>query len=212
MGTTESDVDQARANLQKSLADPVLRAKVDKEILEQQEHFDNLELHLGYVYGSKVFPPDASDYTPKAVAGARLPHVWITPSKDLLPTFPHAVDLGFVKELSDQDRSARQYSSLDLCEFGAFTFIVNGKASQVVDEAVQRLTKAGVPVNVRALSKDFEVVNTEGSAEWSASLGLNAGGAVLVRPDQHIVALVDSHTTTDALVRLWADHLDIGEV
>ena len=44
MGTTGSDVDQARANMLQSLQDPEKRAHIDEEIKDQQEHFDNVSM------------------------------------------------------------------------------------------------------------------------------------------------------------------------
>ena len=42
MGTTHSDVDQARLNLIQSLQDPKQRSSIDRGIEEQREHFDNV--------------------------------------------------------------------------------------------------------------------------------------------------------------------------
>ncbi|KAI5194262.1 hypothetical protein E4T38_09628 [Aureobasidium subglaciale] len=92
-GATDPDVNRARQNLSESLRSAEQRTSIDKGIQEQQEHFDNLELHIGYVYGSKRVPPHASNYAPKFVPGARLPHVWVEPSDAFRRFLPSPVDL-----------------------------------------------------------------------------------------------------------------------
>lgn len=46
MGTTHPDIEEARRNLVLSLQDPKQRAHIDREIQEQQEHFDNVSFVL----------------------------------------------------------------------------------------------------------------------------------------------------------------------
>ncbi|CAK7207028.1 hypothetical protein SEUCBS139899_009836 [Sporothrix eucalyptigena] len=58
------DVDEARANLHRSIHDAAKQEMIAREVAGQQEHFDNLELHIGYVYGDKSTPPHASHFTP----------------------------------------------------------------------------------------------------------------------------------------------------
>ncbi len=60
------------------LADPETRARLDAAVEFQRDHFDSLRLQLGYAYGDalnadSVLP--VSRFVPKAVVGARLPHV-----------------------------------------------------------------------------------------------------------------------------------------
>ncbi|CAK7237887.1 hypothetical protein SEUCBS140593_010181 [Sporothrix eucalyptigena] len=89
------DVDEARANLHRSIHDAAKQEMIAREVAGQQEHFDNLELHIGYVYGDKSTPPHASHFTPKCVPGARLPHAWITPLRS--DVFEAIFDLGPVQ-------------------------------------------------------------------------------------------------------------------
>ena len=42
----------ARDNLYRTIRNPANQEEIQKQIEEQREHFDNLELHIGYVYGS----------------------------------------------------------------------------------------------------------------------------------------------------------------
>lgn len=87
------------------LADPIARARVDAAIAQQKDHFDSLRLQLGFAYGGTLDTDDtlpAGEFVPKAVAGARLPHVVlddghsildrVSPYRFTLLTGPHHVD------------------------------------------------------------------------------------------------------------------------
>lgn len=67
------------------LADPAARAEIDAAVAFQAEHFDSLGLQLGYVYGE---PADeaasVSAYVPRAVPGARLPHLVLADGRSTL--------------------------------------------------------------------------------------------------------------------------------
>ncbi|KAL4867963.1 hypothetical protein BDV12DRAFT_197680 [Aspergillus spectabilis] len=77
LGTTEPDVKTARQNLHRNIGDPETTIKINEGIEEQREHFDNLALHIGYIYGSTQIPNNASVFHPVCAPGARLPHAWI---------------------------------------------------------------------------------------------------------------------------------------
>lgn len=166
-----------------------------------------LELHIGYVYDTIDAPTDPSAYTPKYIPGARLPHQWIRPLPEGIGLSVSPVDLSHVHELSQEQRSARQYSTLDLCRFDTFTFITNSSQAQV-----QRATEVGhllsvkspitnpVPLQVIVLDVDFEFVFPDRAKEWFVAFNLGAGGGVIVRPDQHIQSIVDNQTTAQQIV------------
>ncbi|KIW23324.1 uncharacterized protein PV07_11532 [Cladophialophora immunda] len=161
------DLVTARRNLYANIKDPQKMKVIDQGVEEQREHFDNLELHIGYVYGSKEIPPHASKYTPKFEVGARLPHAWIRlPHSTLKP-----VDVSYVDEFSPADLESHRYSTLDLCDLDKFTL-------------VGRLDVPGV--KTCRLGRDFEVIGEAGQ-KWLAAAGLDVGGGLLVRPDQHIL-------------------------
>ena len=63
-----------------------VRERAREAIKAQVSHFDRLGLDIGYVYAAGALVPGASapipddpvrDYVPSAVAGARLPHLWL---------------------------------------------------------------------------------------------------------------------------------------
>ncbi|RMJ23968.1 FAD binding domain-containing protein [Aspergillus sp. HF37] len=209
------DVDQARRNMMAALADPVQRAKVDEGIQGQREHFDNLELHIGYVYGARKRPPHASHYSPKCVPGARLPHAWISFSTGpcvvrqarrhaSVPSKP--VDVSYVRELDEGQIRARQWSTLDMCGLSSWTLILGacGSDSQR-DSGISRFQEycesLHLGLNVWRLGTDFEVV----SQPWLA-VELAQGG-FLVRPDQHILMRVTEDKTAGEMVAALNRHL-----
>ncbi|KAK5051904.1 hypothetical protein LTR84_002707 [Exophiala bonariae] len=181
------DVAQARKNLYTSLNDPMKTKLIDEGIEGQREHFDNLELHIGYVYGSRTIPPHASHYEPKFTVGARLPHTWIAVKEsDLQP-----VDVSYVTELSPEDVQRRTYSVLDLCAPNRFTLIGD-------------LEVPGVKT-VR-LGQGFDVVRPEGDS-WLSQSGISEGGGFLVRPDQHILMVLTADTTSQDVQKAIKEHL-----
>ena len=166
-----------------------------------------LELHIGYVYGSTSIPPHASRYVPQFVPGARLPHVWIEPSPSLARSLPPAVDLRYVSEMKEDDRKQRRYSVLDLCSCRAFT-LISPKGTSFIENtatAVDLLGEPQVPVNALTYDEDFSI--TVGKDDWLQATGLRSGGAVLVRPDQHILALVQAETDAVGIANMLTTHL-----
>ena len=149
-----------------------------------------LELHIGYVYGSDEIPPHASKYTPKFRVGARLPHAWIRLRQSSL----RPVDVSYVDEFSAEDIECRKYSTLDLCDIDKFTLI----------------GKLEVPnVKTCRLGEDFEVVEGDTGREWIKGAGLNDGGGLLVRPDQHILMVLKAETKAEEVEACLQQYLGI---
>lgn len=169
-----------------------------------------LELHIGYVYGDTDLPPNASDYIPKYCIGARLPHAWITTKRPEAVEHLPPVNLAYVKELSETDVRARQYSTLDLCAGTAFSFILHSKdaaAWQPLIEQIRSLFNGTGPLlNIRWLEDDFDVMPSPRSDAWVESAGLNAGGGLLVRPDQHILLPLRGDTTSTEILEAFSAH------
>jgi 2,4-dichlorophenol 6-monooxygenase len=57
-------------------ANESLRKEIQDAIKDQKEHFDSLNMVLGYVYGQDN-TDGRTDYQKEAVSGARLPHEWV---------------------------------------------------------------------------------------------------------------------------------------
>lgn len=155
-------------------------------------------------------PRNASDFTPKFVTGARLPHAWITFEDGKTPRGIGPVDVSYVKELSEKEILARRYSTLDLCYFDTFTLIVASRDvwTTCYNEVVKRMVPRNIKVQLWAVDLDFSFVDSQQRELWHRN-GLTGGDAFLVRPDQHILAPVSIGATSDSMADLINLHLGI---
>jgi 2,4-dichlorophenol 6-monooxygenase len=141
------------------MQDPKSKLDIENAIRENADHFDSLDLQIGYIYGQPRPAKTVRDFTPQYVPGARLPHAWVQCYNKTI-------------------------STLDLVRghnFVLFTTpgFVGGKTVQV----------GMFTLDVIQPGEDF----LDRDGEWSRLMGLdNTQAAVLVRPDQHIVARVKS--------------------
>ncbi|PLB53731.1 3-propionate hydroxylase [Aspergillus steynii IBT 23096] len=215
LGTTDADTSVARQNLYRNIEDPETIQQINQGIEGQREHFDNLGLHIGYVYGDRRIPENASIYRAACVPGARLPHAWIRllrPEKMPLPP----IDSSYVAELSVDEVQARQFSTLDLCPFDGFTVWVNQKTSAYWHQAIEE--KQQLPTGIRDRLRiqtvvhgvDFEVQAGESGEKWVQLMGLE-DQAIVVRPDQHILGCVRYPGGSEQLWRLLRAHLGWDE-
>ncbi|KAH8733472.1 FAD binding domain-containing protein [Ilyonectria robusta] len=205
------DVEKARENLHKSIHDPAKQDMIAREVEGQREHFDNLEIHIGYVYGNKETPPNASNFTPKFVPGARIPHAWIKPIDASITDETPALDVSYVKEFTAGEIAARQYSTLDLCGMDALTLIASTAEpwTQKVDELQASLATRNIKVQLWVAGVDFEFTGAEQKALFEKDGGFATGGALLVRPDQHLLQCPNTETTTEELQSLVLEHLGL---
>ncbi|KAI8670217.1 hypothetical protein NCS55_00766800 [Fusarium keratoplasticum] len=203
------DVEEARRNLHKSIHDPDKQDMIAREVEGQREHFDNLGLHIGYVYGDKETPPHASKFSPKFTPGARLPHAWIKPRLGAASFKAPPLDVSYVKEFHQAGINARQFSTLDLVEFDSFTLIVSSHDTWAPRFAqLHKLTQSpGINMRLRSVDKDFDFVFEEQRTMFSDGSGISHGRGLLVRPDQHLLACVDEKTTAEDLASLILAHL-----
>ena len=140
------------------------RDRLRSAIENQAEHFDMLGLQLGFCYEAGALVPDGS---------AR--PVVANPVREYVPTgrpgarLPHAWTV----------RDGVRVSTLDLLAPGRFT-LIHGPAGA---RWAQAATSLGSPA-IDALAIGREIADTDGA--WTRLLGLEADGALLVRPDQHI--------------------------
>lgn len=94
------DINEARQNLLKAINDPAKMEEVKIGVEEQREHFDNLNLHIGYVYGDTHIPSHASHFRPSFRLGVRLPHAWLQGSSPTTVPQLKPVNLKYVKALT----------------------------------------------------------------------------------------------------------------
>ncbi len=157
-----TDAEPTSARLAESLRDPERRPVIAAAIEQQAEHFDMLGLQLGYVYAQGALVPEGPPPPPGS-------------SREYVPTahpgarLPHA--------WLDADGGPR--SSLDLISFGGFTLISFGAHERWAEaiESISTAPIAQVRVGIDARPRDDT---------WRTTCGVEATGALLVRPDQHV--------------------------
>jgi hypothetical protein len=210
LGTTDPDVDIARQNLYQKIHDEKAIVNINKGIEDQREHFDNLGLHIGYVYGDNRIPENASVYEPVCVPGARLPHAWIKlsdPEKLQLP----AIDSSYFGA-SPQKVAEMTYSTLDLCRFDSFTILVDESFFSEFKPAIQKALQQVADITASSLSLQVVVMGLDfvlqhGQEKWDDVVPVKQGKAVLVRPDQHILAVLDRKDSAAFIVEALKSHL-----
>jgi len=145
------------------------RAAVAKALKEQVKHLDSVGQDLGFSYASGAIigddthasTVDSQIYVPNARPGARAPHIWL---RQIAP-------------------GCRVISTLDLFE-REFILLTGPKDGEWWPAARQVSGELGIPLSTFAIGcgGDFESENDD----WGHLYGLDAGGAVLVRPDGHV--------------------------
>lgn len=161
MGTEQ---DPSRARMKAALADPTQRSEVVAAIQAQAEHFDMLGLQLGYRYEDGAIVPDGSE-----------PPTVLNSVREYVPTampgarLPHAW----------MERDGVRCSTLDAIEPGTFTLFTSHPSVEW-ESAASEISE--VPITVISVGRDMH--DLEGF--WANVSELAPGGALLVRPDQHV--------------------------
>ncbi|KAI1617349.1 3-propionate hydroxylase [Exophiala viscosa] len=210
LGATTDDVGEARSELLRVINDPTQADVIAAHVEDQREHFDNLELHIGYVYNDTAIPKHASHFTPKYVAGARLAHAWIHPLATNVCQGLHATDVSYIEELSVEEVQRKRFSTLDLCSKSAFTLITS--KDNVWHHRYDQLSGAchpSLPLNLVVEGQDFEFIDVAAQTKWCHGFGLHKDGAVLVRPDQHCLAVLRADDNVECVVDILHDFLGI---
>ncbi|MGW0497293.1 FAD-dependent monooxygenase [Streptomyces sp. NPDC003007] len=144
-----------------------LRARAEVAIGTQTWEFQAHDVEIGFTYEGGAVVDDGSDpiarddmgraYQPSTRPGHRLPHAWL-------------------------QRGSERISTHDLATPGALVLITD-TAGAVWAEAVAAVKdKLGVEIGVISVGESV----TDPDGVWAEVSGLDAGGAVLVRPDNHI--------------------------
>ena len=144
-----------------------IRAAFAEAIPAQKEQFFSHGQQFGYIYESAAMVADGSkpvvsgvrQYLPNAGPGARAPHLWLR-------------------------RDGAEISSLDLYDTNFMLF--TGGAGGAWMEAAQSLASAGEPLSARMIGGAGLQEVTPG--DWAKLYGVDASGAVLIRPDGHVGA------------------------
>lgn len=169
-GNEEIDLDTEQGREQ--------RARLSAAIAEQKTHFLFLGQEIGFGYwDSPIVVPDGTPhyaelhgvadpvftYIPNARPGARAPHVWVEDRRNGVPF----------------------RSLLELLD-GGFVLLARGEsgAAWAREAASAPLPLPLACYQVGAPGEEADLVDVNG--EFPSCYGLEAGGAVLVRPDGHV--------------------------
>ncbi|KAJ5665650.1 uncharacterized protein N7477_008098 [Penicillium maclennaniae] len=210
LGMTDLDVEVCRQNLYHNIQDADAMVEINKGIEDQREHFDNLGLHIGYVYGDNEIPTNVSRYQASCVPGARLPHTWIKFCSEVkhLP----AVDNSYVHELSENELSEKQFSTLDLCGLDTLTLLVDTTNAShfkwVIEGIIKELPRevaSILPMKLIIHGADFVLQAGPEAQKWAELMELRKQ-AILVRPDQHILACLPSNSGPTQLLKCLVGH------
>ena len=160
-----------RANFEAFFADTPMgatrRARAAEVFATQRTEFQAHDLEIGYAYDAGALVPDGSSppprdplggrYVPTARPGHRLPHAWLTVA-------------------------GQRLSSLDLVGDGARFVLLTGPDAEAWRAAANAaFAAAKLPLQIVTVD---EAVDADG--RWRECSGLDAAGAVLVRPDNHV--------------------------
>jgi hypothetical protein len=161
------------------------------EAVEASRRYGNfLGMELGFHYDSAAVIPDGTepvpvadpviDYVPSGRPGHRAPHVWL-------------------------ERDGRRSSTLDL--FGpGFTLLAGSRGEEWIPAASEAAQRLGVRVDAYPIGARGGWMDTDGL--FGQRYGIEATGAVLVRPDGHTAFRVQrpaadpTHELSDALARV----------
>ncbi|GKT59838.1 FAD binding domain-containing protein [Colletotrichum tofieldiae] len=209
-GGQGEDLVGARRQMYKTIRNPARQALIAENVKRQREHFDNIELHIGYVYGDEKPPTSTSTYTPKFRNGARLPHAWIKIQRPChgLPQQP--IDLSYIKELSNEQVAAQQFSTLDLVRPGTFNLIAGHRSAWArrFKESAEVLGY-GISLCLWAADKDFVFCSKGHRRLYKQDGHLSRGAAIIVRPDQHILKCLGPETSVTEIVDCVKRYLDV---
>lgn len=117
--------------------------------------------------------------------------------------------MSYVKEFSEQDIRSRQHSTLDLCPFESFTLLV-GSQDQWAErfQALEtEMKRYGVRLTLAVAHHDFDFVYERQEHIFAVVGNLSSGGGLLVRPDQHILRLVQPTDSVASIGKSLVEHL-----
>jgi 2,4-dichlorophenol 6-monooxygenase len=163
------------------------RARAAEVIRTQRTEFQAHDLELGFRYDDGAIVPDGSEppqsdpmgthYLPTTRPGHRLPHAWL-------------------------QHQSKRFSTHDLAARHGFILITDSEGSSAWTAAAEAVSaKLNVAVSVAAIGDGCDYADIDGA--WSRVREIGPGGAVLVRPDNHVAyrsaTLVDE--PADALLQ-----------
>lgn len=119
------------------------------------------------------------------------------------------IDLSYIAEFGQSDVDQRQYSTLDLCPMTHFTLITTEDSSWRARFEQLMESSSSLPLRLVAVNVDFSFMNEPRAMEWVKGFGLEHGGAVLVRPDQHVLTVFNENTSVGEVVNVLHGYLGL---
>lgn len=114
-----------------------------------------------------------------------------------------------MKEFSKEEIESRQYSTLDLCAFDSFTLLVGSRPQW--DERFRMLNTSlrslGVKTCLRVAGEDYEFADKKGADMFATKANFISGGGLLVRPDQHLLRVLQPDDEVKSLHHSVLAHL-----
>jgi 2,4-dichlorophenol 6-monooxygenase len=164
LGILPGDRAGSTARMEAALADPAGRERLRAAIQNQQEHFDMFGLQLGFSYEAGALVADGSERP-----------TGVNPVRDFVPTTRPGSRVAHAWV----ERAGKRLSVLDLLPYEGFT-VLAGPAGTVWAEAAARIHE--LPIRCLIAGRDF----TDPEGHWASVCEIAAGGALVVRPDQHV--------------------------
>lgn len=149
-------------------------------------------LHLGFVYEPNWQFSNPSQFEPAYRRGARLSHAWVQGMDDGLVGLAQPVDFDYIRnELPQNKLSVWRYSTLDLVPAGTYVLFCSmsdnkGRWARLEESMKEK----AMALRLLVVGEDFGWVDEEAGRAWREAYGIHLGGAVLVRPDQHVEAVL----------------------
>jgi 2,4-dichlorophenol 6-monooxygenase len=167
-----ASAEQNRATYEAYFADTPMgatrRARAQEVVRTQRTEFQAHDLEIGFRYDTGALVPDGTDapptdpmggtYHPTTRPGHRLPHAWLA------------------------DSSGARVSTHDLTSWDGFALLTGSE--DWVAAAATAASKLGVPVRAVHIGTSGDHADVDGT--WAVLREVSDGGAVLVRPDNHV--------------------------
>ncbi|MBF7014380.1 FAD-dependent monooxygenase [Novosphingobium resinovorum] len=149
------------------------RQMVAEVIGTQRAEFQAHDIEIGFRYDTGAIVPDGTEPPPRGLLGDthvptmrpghRMAHVWL-----------NAKNTGEDKRVS----------TLDLTRLDRFTVFVDGPAGDWTAAVDAARAASGLTIDLVAVGKDEDFTPVDD--RWANISGLQRGGAIIVRPDQHV--------------------------
>jgi 2,4-dichlorophenol 6-monooxygenase len=172
IGITADDPDGGWAAIRElfahSDAGAAMRNRLAVAARGKRREFCALNLELGYCYEEGALVPDGTALAPRedevtdfiacTRPGHRMPHAWL-------------------------ERDGARRSTYDVASYGRFT-LLSGPDSDWRAAAAQVSAALAVPLDVVSIGEGGDFADATGA--WQRQREVGQGGAVLIRPDQHV--------------------------